>query len=66
LSTPVSGIRVVRLVQLALLWGGFVLSSDYDSHRVVEASKSGMVFGFLTAVVAFWLFDPPGGGQGNA
>jgi hypothetical protein len=48
------------------MWGGFVLSSDYDSHRVVEASKSGMVFGFLSALLAFWLFDPPGRGEGHA
>jgi hypothetical protein len=51
---------------LFVMWGGLVLSSSYDEHRVVEASKSGMVFGFLSALVAYWLFDPPGGGGGNA
>ena len=51
---------------LFVMWGGLVLSSDYDQHRVVEASKSGVVFGFLSAILAYWLFDPPGGAGGNA
>ncbi len=46
-----------------VMWGGFVLSTDYDSYRVVEASKSGVVFGSLSALVALWLFERPGGGQ---
>ena len=51
---------------LFVMWGGLILSSGYDEHRVVEASKSGVVFGFLSALVAYWLFDQPGGGEGNA
>ena len=46
-----------------VMWGGFVVSSLYDEQRVVEASNSGVVFGFLSALVAFWLFEPPGGGH---
>jgi hypothetical protein len=51
---------------LFVRWGGLVLLSSYDEHRVVEASKSGVVFGFLTAIVAYWLFDPPGGGDARS
>jgi hypothetical protein len=49
-----------------VMWGGFVLATDYDSHRVVEASKSGVVFGFLSALVAAWLLEPPRGSQRHA
>jgi hypothetical protein len=46
---------------LFVMYGGFWVSTPYDKFVVIEASKSGVVLGFLCALVAFRLFDPPGG-----
>ena len=38
----------------------------YDAERIVEGSQMGVVFGFLSALVAAWLLESPGGGEGHA
>jgi hypothetical protein len=49
-----------------VVWGGFWVRSPQDARQVVEGSQMGMVFGLLCAVLAWWLFEPPGSGPREA
>jgi hypothetical protein len=39
-------------------WGGFWWATARDGLRIAEASKMGIVFGLLCALIAGWLFQP--------
>jgi hypothetical protein len=59
------GFAVFGWFQLVcVLWGGFGVHLIRDAERVAEGSQIGMLFGVLTGILAWWLFEPPStGGQ---
>lgn len=55
-----------------VVWGGFWVRATQDARQVAEGSQMGMVFGLICAILAWWLFEPPGsrpreaeGGKGS-
>ena len=59
---PSQGFALFGWCNLAfVLWGGFGLSTIYDSERIVQGSKMGVVFGLFSALLSAWLLEPPGG-----
>ena len=44
-----------------IVWGGFWVGQPQHARQVAEGSQIGVVFGLLCALLAWWLFEPPGG-----
>ncbi len=45
-----------------VVWGGFWVRLNQDARQVAEGSQIGVMFGLLCALLAWWLFEPPGSG----
>jgi hypothetical protein len=45
-----------------VIWGGFWNRLPQDARQVAEGSQMGIVLGLLCAILAWWLFEPPGSG----